>query len=71
MKAIVTATLYIPRMDRLFKIGTEADVDPNMMREYKGFFKPVIEKTRPAPVNKMITAEKETVKAKSMKKGKK
>jgi hypothetical protein len=70
VRAIVKASFYIPMNGILFKFGEEVDVDENTMRTYKGYFEPIA-KQQTAPVNKMVTAEKETVKAKMIKKGKK
>lgn len=63
MKAKVKATLYIPHSGKLYKFGEEIDVDETTMRTYPDHFEPLAQKTAPAPENKMVTNEKETVKA--------
>jgi hypothetical protein len=71
VRAIVKASLYIPMSGTLFKFGEEVDVDEDTMRTYKGYFEPIA-KQQTAPVNKMVTAEKETVKtAAAAKRGRK
>jgi len=66
VKARVVQTFYVPETYKLYKYGEEIDVSPDFARTYSPCL--LTEKTAPAPVNKMVTAEKEVVKTKKGKK---
>lgn len=71
MKAKVIQTFYIPRTGQHYKNGEMIDVDSTFAHEYAHCLNILEEKTAPAPLNKMVTPEKEVVKTKAVKKGKK
>jgi hypothetical protein len=70
VKAKCKASIYMPATGILYTESKEYDVSDEMIHAYRGYFEPT-GKTGPAPVNKMITAEKETVKAEAPKRGRK
>jgi hypothetical protein len=60
VKAIVSQTFYIPEAGKLYKEGAEMEVDAAFAARYASCLK--VNKSAPAPANKMVTAEKEIVK---------
>jgi len=63
VKAKVVQTFYVPRTGQLYKKSEEViEVDPTFAHTYSTCLSIIGEKTATAPLNKMVTTEKEIIK---------